>query len=216
MEMTRAIKQLLLPPATAIARLTKYFEGAARIWRVARLAADIRHPVDSSVVLLGKVEVRGTGDIQLGRELYFYPGLYLETQQTGKIVIGDGVVISRGAHLVSFAGIEIGEGCMIGEYVSIRDANHVWGGDAPLRTSGYKALPIRIGRNVWIARGVCVLSGVTIGDNAVVGANAVVTKDVLPGIVVVGVPAAPLVIPASPETAWNSQTGNVDGGAEEV
>ena len=148
--------------------------------------------MDASVVALGVPEVHGTGRIRLGRNLYLYRDLYLETQGDGEIDIASDVVISRGAHLVAFTRIEIGAGSMIGEYASIRDANHRFGGQESLRRSGHTAKPIRIGTDVWIGRGVTVLGGVCIGDRAVVGANAVVTRDVPQGSVVAGVPARPL------------------------
>ena len=46
-----------------------------------------------------------------------------------------------------------------------------------------------IGDNVWLGGGAIVLAGVTIGADSVVGAGAVVTRDVPPGVVVVGNPA---------------------------
>ena len=78
---------------------------------------------------------------------------------------------------------------MIGEYTSIREANHVRKAELPIRDSGYHARPITIGKEVWIGRGVTPLGGVNIGDGATVGANAVVIDDVPGGATAVGVPA---------------------------
>lgn len=162
-----------------------------RLWAFARLRAALPG-LGADVVVLGMPELHGSRRIDLGRNLYLYPGLYLETQANGRIEVGDGVVLSRGVHLVAFEGIRIGAGSMIGEYASLRDANHRHGAGLELRHSGHEASPIRIGRNVWIGRGAVVLPGVEIGDGAVVGANAVVTRSVAAGAVVGGVPARPL------------------------
>jgi acetyltransferase-like isoleucine patch superfamily enzyme len=141
---------------------------------------------------LGAAEVHGSGRISFGRNLYLYRDLYFETAGDGQIEIGDVVVMSRGVHVVAYGKITIGSGTMVGEYSSIRDANHHFGDDLQIRHSGHQAEPIAIGRNVWIGRGVAILPGACIGDGAVVGANAVVTKNVPPGAVVAGVPARPL------------------------
>ena len=167
-------------------------ESLRRIRGHASLAAQLRRPLPTSVVVLGHSWVYGTGAVAFGPHCLLYPDLHLETQETATITLGKGVVLSRGVHLVAMHGITIGEGTMIGEYSSVRDANHRRTPGAPMRAAGHTAKPITIGSEVWIGRGVTVLGGVTIGDGATVGANAVVTRDVLAGAVVGGVPAAPL------------------------
>jgi acetyltransferase-like isoleucine patch superfamily enzyme len=164
-------------------------QGLRRVWAFSSLQAGMARHLDRSVVVLGPPELQGSCNIFFGRNLMLYRDIYLETQAHGEIKIDDDVVISRGVHLVAFDRIHIGAGSMIGEYSSLRDANHRFGPDRALRHSGHTASPIMIGRNVWIGRGVTVLAGVCIGDNAVVGANAVVSKDVSAGAVVAGVPA---------------------------
>jgi acetyltransferase-like isoleucine patch superfamily enzyme len=186
---SKRVTTALLSP---VARIVHKAEPLRRAWAHARLSGAIDGPLHSSVVVLGVPEIHGTGQIYLGKNLYLYRDLYLETQGQGKITIGDDVVISRGVHIVSFAGVQIGAGSMIGEYASVRDSNHHYGAGCKLRESGHLSASIEIGGNVWIGRGVAVLAGVRIGDNAVVGANAVVTRDVADHAVVAGVPAKPI------------------------
>lgn len=163
-----------------------------RMWAHTHLAEKIQYPLDPSVVVLNCPEVHGTGQIQLGKNLFLYRELYFETQGAGKIILEDEVVLSRGVHVVAFSDIHIGVGVMIGEYSSIRDANHQYKNKTSLRYAGYIGASITIGKHVWIGRGSTVLAGVTIGDHAVIGANAVVNKDIPPYTLAVGVPARPI------------------------
>lgn len=138
--------------------------------------------------------------VWLGEHCWIADGVFFETSpnpnepaRRGEIKIGSFVTLNSGVHLVSFDSITIGDDTLIGEFTSIRDANH--GTDdvtTPIRSQPHVAAPIRIGRNVWIGRGCCILKGVTIGDGAVIAANSVVTKDVPANNIVGGVPAKPI------------------------
>ncbi|MET3667735.1 sugar O-acetyltransferase [Caulobacter sp. 1776] len=107
------------------------------------------------------------------------------------IKIGDGVFLNFGCVILDVAEVTIGEATAIGPGVQILTADHPR--DPVLRRTGQETgRPIHIGANVWIGGGALILPGVTIGDDAVIGAGAVVTRDVAPGVTVVGNPARPV------------------------
>lgn len=182
----KTVVTVLLKP---VAWIIEKFSKLKRLWAHAHLSVKLKKSIDDSIVVFGCPEVVGTAQIQLGKNLYLWTGLYWETQGTGKIEIGDEVVMSHGVHIVAFEQVTIGQHTMIGEYSSIRDANHRIDTQNPMRYSGHDSAPIHIGDNVWIGRGVTIVSGVHIGNNAVIGANAVVTKDVPANSIAVGIPA---------------------------
>jgi len=191
--MKRGLKGTLSPVLASVLRSIRGLrKNLTRLYAHAALAADVAGGAPASLVIEGRAFVDGTRNVRFGENVLLYAGLHLETQHDARIDIGDDVVISRGVHIVAMAGVTIGAGSMIGEYSSIRDANHQRSGEATIRQSGHTARPIVIGKEVWVGRGVTVLGGVTIGDGATVGANAVVTKDVAPGAIVAGVPATPI------------------------
>jgi acetyltransferase-like isoleucine patch superfamily enzyme len=73
--------------------------------------------------------------------------------------------------------VRIGERCMFGSMVRIRDAGE----------NG--AAPVVIGADVWLAHGAIVEPGVTIGEGSVVSAGSVVHGDVPPYSLAIGNPA---------------------------
>ncbi len=169
----------------------KVLDRWQRVWSLACLQEAVGCRVDPSNVILGRLELHGTSRIRFGKDALIYPGVYLETQGDGIITLGDGVVLSRGVHIVAFERVTLGNGCMVGEYASLRDANHQLD-PVSVRHAGHVCAAIDIGANVWIGRGATVLKGVSLGANSVVGANAVVTKPVAAGQIVGGVPAKAL------------------------
>ncbi len=172
-----------------LARVTRTLGGKLMaLWSFARLGESLGKPLHGSNVILGPVAVEGTANIHIGRNARIYPGVLLETQGAGRIVLGDNVVLSRGVHIVAFDSVTLGDHCMVGEYASLRDADHQKS-HLSMRDSGHVCAPIALDRNVWVGRGACILKGVQIGANCIIGANAVVTRDVASSFCAVGVPA---------------------------
>ena len=166
-------------------------ERWVRLWSAARLAEALPGGLHASNVVLGPVELHGTRQVRIGRGCLLYPDIYLETQGDGRIEIGDGVVLSRGVHIVAFDEVRLGDGVMVGEYSSVRDADHRRGPDGP-RHSGHLARSVYLMDHAWVGRGASILKGVQVGQHGVVAANAVVTHDVQSHGVVAGIPARPL------------------------
>lgn len=107
------------------------------------------------------------------------------------IRIGAGAFLNFNCVILDVVEVAIGEGTQIGPAVHIYAADHPR--DPELRRAGLElGRPVRIGCNAWIGGGAIILPGVTIGDDAVVGAGAIVSRDVAPGVTVVGNPARPV------------------------
>jgi acetyltransferase-like isoleucine patch superfamily enzyme len=120
----------------------------------------------------------------LGRNISFY------ASASSKIIVGHNVHITGDSYFASTAGITIGDNVLIGEFVSIRDSNHVFSDTKKtIANQGLDARPIVIENDVWLGRGVIVGMGVRIGEGAVIGANSFVNKDVPPYSIYGGVPA---------------------------
>lgn len=164
----------------------------ARLIQLARLRSVATGPVPVTTQFDGRLRIpasSGRVNLSLGDHCRLGEGVFFETVG-GRIELGPRARINAGCTLVSYASISIGEDTLIGEYVSIRDADHgIAVGAGPIRSQPHGARPIRIGRDVWIARGAAILKGVTIGDGAVIGANSVVNRDVPSMAIVAGAPA---------------------------
>jgi acetyltransferase-like isoleucine patch superfamily enzyme len=158
-----------------------------RLYQVALLNAKTTNQ-EYSIQCDGKVHIVGTGNIKLGKHVRLGKETEFETMEEGIIEIGNDVRINRGCLLASHSNISIGDYSMLGEYVSIRDANHGMKYGQPMRFQEHNSDPIVIGKDVWIGRGACILPGVTIEEGAVIGANSVVNRNVPAYSIAAGVP----------------------------
>ncbi|KMW56446.1 Maltose O-acetyltransferase [Candidatus Rhodobacter oscarellae] len=105
--------------------------------------------------------------------------------------LGDQVYFNAGCVVLDSAPVRVGDRSMIGPGAHIYCADHHR--DPVKRGQGIeRALPVRIGADVWIGGRAVILPGVTVGDGAIIAAGAVVSRDVAPGARVAGVPARPI------------------------
>ncbi|MEO0310983.1 MAG: hypothetical protein RIQ89_640 [Bacteroidota bacterium] len=106
------------------------------------------------------------------------------------IKIGNNVGIGEFAYLGGAGGLEIGDECIIGQYLSCHPENHNYTNlSLAIRHQGVSRQGIKIGNNCWIGAKVTILDGVTIGSNCVIAAGAVVTKSMPSDVIIAGVPA---------------------------
>jgi acetyltransferase-like isoleucine patch superfamily enzyme len=111
-----------------------------------------------------------------------YSSFHLGVAEGARLYLGSGF-LNTGSLVVCTTEISIGEMCLFGEQVIIRDDDCHGIDHRPRRA------PITIGDKVWVGMRAMILKGVTIGDGAVVAAGSVVTRDVPTGALVGGVPA---------------------------
>lgn len=179
-------------------RFQAFLHHAARAagkWR-ARLAAVTGARFGRAVlvgpgceVALGPAPAR-RGTIELGDHTRLERGVLLHPYG-GRIAAGRHVFLGPFTVVYGHGGVEIGDACLIAMHCRIVSSNHARppvGTD--IRSQPDELRPTRIGRDVWLGAGVTVLGGVTIGDGCIVGAGAVVTRDLAPGAIAQGVPAA--------------------------
>lgn len=106
------------------------------------------------------------------------------------IAIGNHVGIGEFAYLGGAGGLEIGDHCIVGQYLSCHPENHQFQNlETPIRLQGVNRKGIRIGKNCWIGSKVTILDGVEIGDGCIIAAGSVVNKSFPPNVIIGGVPA---------------------------
>lgn len=96
-----------------------------------------------------------------------------------------------GPHTIVYnqARVTLDDDACLSQYAYICTAGHSTGITNNAKT-GLVVSPVKIGKGAWVGTRAFVNLGVTVGDDAVVAACACVVKDVAPGTVVGGNPAA--------------------------
>lgn len=102
------------------------------------------------------------------------------------IKLGDGVMI--GARAVLTVNVTLHDWCMINFGATIGHETRI-GRGAVVNPGANISGGVAVGDGVLIGAGAVILQYLCVGAGATVGAGAVVTKDVAPGVTVVGVPA---------------------------
>lgn len=107
-----------------------------------------------------------------------------------KIYIGNNVGIGEFAYLGGAGSLEIGDECIIGQYLSCHPENHNYQDTTiSIRHQGITRKGIKIGQNCWIGSKVTILDGITIGNGSIIAAGSVVNKSFPENSIIGGVPA---------------------------
>jgi acetyltransferase-like isoleucine patch superfamily enzyme len=141
--------------------------------------------IDDDVVIYQHM---GSGKIDIGDEVVIQRGAILETGQNGSIKLGDKASVAFGSHLAShLTSIEIGPAVRIASGCKFYPHDH---GDSREKHFEIKSKgPIIIDYGAWLGANVIVLSGVHIGREAAVAAGSVVTRDIPAKMIAAGNPA---------------------------
>jgi acetyltransferase-like isoleucine patch superfamily enzyme len=104
--------------------------------------------------------------------------------------VGNNVGLGTHGFFGCAGGVEIGDDCIFGNYVSLHSENHNYQLEKPIRLQGVTRIGIRVANNCWIGAKVTILDGASIGEGTIVAAGAVVRAGIYPANVILGgVPA---------------------------
>lgn len=120
----------------------------------------------------------------LGQEVWIEAPFFCDYGEN--IFIGSNVFVNYNCVFLDCNRIFIGDNVLIGPAVQIYTATHPLAaserrqGNQAGACAGYltRALPVRIGNNVWLGGAAILLPGIEIGENTTIGAGSVVTKSV--------------------------------------
>lgn len=139
-----------------------------RVWLLRMAGATIGSDTVIFDVQFANLYHYGFSRLSIGNRCFIGDQVLLDVR--GGVTLSDDVTVSNRTNIVT--------------HINVGYTDH------PLQTMyPTKEEAVVLKRGVYIGTNATILPGVTIGEGSVVGAGSVVTKPVLPGTVVVGVPA---------------------------
>lgn len=150
------------------------------------------HPNSPFVVAVGNPETRAAlSERAIAAGLIPASLIHRNVEMSRWVDVGEGTVICAGSILTTNISlgrhVQINLDCTVGHDVVMEDF-------ATLAPGVHISGNVRIARGAYLGTGACVINGTSeavlvVGAASTVGAGAVVTRDVPPGMTVVGVPA---------------------------
>ena len=132
--------------------------------------------------LRGRLEVRGRVHVERGARISVARGARVVLEDGcrlgagcrieasgGTVRIGPGALVGERSVLVALAGIDVGAGCVVGDWAVISDAEPTFeDAERPTRLQPLRAAPVRVGDGARIGIHAAVPPGTTIAPGAVV------------------------------------------------
>lgn len=189
------MEEVRFTPSKYIRRIVSLVRRSVR-WilscgRIILLRVSNRDLVIPFTVALGRgvvINVTDGGHLQIGNNASV--GAFTRIiVRAGHCTIDQNVELGQGCVIACQEKVEIGEGSLLAEYVTVRDQDHVWRERGCKDRKEFVTAPVSIGKSVWVGAKGSVLMGSKMGDHSTLGAHGLLKGNIPANQLAVGVPA---------------------------
>lgn len=146
--------------------------------------------IDNTVKLyFDKENLDISNNVVIGAFTVVYAINSKHSSKKGFLKIGQNTSIGEFNNIRAAGGIiEIGDNCLISQFVTIVASNHNTSSFVNINEQGWdeNKTDVFIGNDVWIGANCVILPGVKIGNGCVIAAGSIVTKDIQDNSIVMG------------------------------